>query len=45
MYPRYIKLVPSLPRTATEKVRKGELRQEAITSLATFFDSEKAVIR
>ena len=45
MYPRYLKLVPSLPRTATEKVRKDELRRAAVATLATFFDSEKTVVR
>jgi crotonobetaine/carnitine-CoA ligase len=32
MVPQYIELLPSLPRTPTNKVRKAELRSAAITA-------------
>ncbi len=32
MVPRYVEFVASLPRTATEKVRKKELRERGVTS-------------
>jgi crotonobetaine/carnitine-CoA ligase len=30
--PRYIEIVPALPKTPTQKVRKQELRTRAVTS-------------
>lgn len=32
MVPRYVRIVPSLPKTPTERVQKYELRREGITS-------------
>ena len=41
MAPRYIKFVDELPRTATEKIRKSELRRAAAASTADFFDADR----
>ncbi len=43
MVPRYIRFVPELPKTPTQKVRKGALRSEGIT--AESWDREAAGIR
>jgi crotonobetaine/carnitine-CoA ligase len=32
MVPRYIRVVPALPKTPTERVRKTELRDEGVTA-------------
>jgi acyl-coenzyme A synthetase/AMP-(fatty) acid ligase len=45
MCPRYIRFVEALPRTATEKIRKGELRREAAATLGSFYDSGTAAAR
>ena len=43
MVPRYIRIVPALPKTPTQKVQKHLLRSEGIT--ADTWDREKAGIR
>ena len=43
MVPRYIRIVPTLPKTPTQKVQKHLLRSEGIT--ADTWDREKAGIR
>ena len=43
MVPRYIRIVPDLPKTPTQKVQKHLLRSEGIT--ADTWDREKAAIR
>lgn len=45
MVPRYLEIVPSLPRTATEKVKKKELRERGITELTWDRVSEGCVLR
>jgi crotonobetaine/carnitine-CoA ligase len=42
MVPRYIRFVPELPKTPTERVQKVKLRDEGIT--ADTFDREAAGI-
>lgn len=39
MVPRYVRIVPELPKTPTQKIRKVELRQEGLT--ADTWDREK----
>jgi crotonobetaine/carnitine-CoA ligase len=43
MVPRYVRIVPDLPKTPTQKVQKHLLRTEGIT--ADTWDREKAGIR
>jgi crotonobetaine/carnitine-CoA ligase len=43
MVPRYVRIVPDLPKTPTQKVQKHLLRTEGITADA--WDREKAGIR
>ncbi len=43
MVPRYIRVVPGLPKTPTQKVQKHLLRSDGIT--ADTWDREKAGIR
>ena len=43
MVPRYVEIVSELPRSASFKVKKGELRQAGVT--ATTWDREKAGIK
>ena len=43
MVPRYIRILPELPKTPTAKVMKAELRSEGITP--DTWDREKAGIR
>jgi crotonobetaine/carnitine-CoA ligase len=38
--PRYIEILPALPKTPTEKVRKGELRATGVTAIT--WDREHA---
>jgi carnitine-CoA ligase len=45
MCPRYIRFVETLPRTATEKIRKDELRREAAATLGSFYDTGTAAAR
>ena len=42
MVPRYIRFVPALPKTPTERVQKVRLREEGVT--ADTFDREAAGI-
>jgi crotonobetaine/carnitine-CoA ligase len=42
MVPRYIDTLGELPRTPTQKIRKGELREAGVT--ATTWDRESAGI-
>jgi crotonobetaine/carnitine-CoA ligase len=42
MIPRYVRVMPELPKTPTQKVQKNVLREEAIT--ADTWDREKAGI-
>jgi crotonobetaine/carnitine-CoA ligase len=43
MLPRYVRIVPELPRTPTQKIEKYRLRQEGLT--ADTWDRERAGIR
>jgi crotonobetaine/carnitine-CoA ligase len=43
MVPRYVRVVPKLPKTPTQKVQKHLLRSDGIT--ADTWDREKAGIR
>jgi crotonobetaine/carnitine-CoA ligase len=43
MVPRYIRVMPELPKTPTAKVMKAELRNEGITP--DTWDREKAGMR
>ena len=45
MVPRYVEFRPDLPRTASEKVQKYKLREEAEARLDQIWDREKAGIR
>jgi crotonobetaine/carnitine-CoA ligase len=45
MVPRYVAFRPDLPRNASEKVMKYQLRSEAEAQLATLWDREKAGIK
>ena len=45
MRPRYVKFVPDLPRTDTEKILKAELRRTARASLDTFHDLDRVITR
>ena len=42
MVPRYVRVLPMLPKTPTNKVQKAELRKEAVT--ADTWDREAAGI-
>jgi carnitine-CoA ligase len=42
MVPRYVELVASLPRTATQKVEKFKLRTSAVSRLPSIWDRERA---
>lgn len=42
MVPRFVEVVPALPKTMTEKVEKYRLRQSAERRLAEIWDREKA---
>lgn len=44
MVPRYVELVPTLPKTMTEKVEKYKLKQDAESRLADIWDREAAGI-
>jgi crotonobetaine/carnitine-CoA ligase len=44
MVPRYVEIVPALPKTMTEKVEKYKLKQDAEARLAGIWDREKAGI-
>lgn len=43
MIPRYVRIMPSLPKTPTNKIKKAELRQEGIT--ADTWDREEHGLR
>lgn len=45
MVPRYIEFVDEWPRTLTEKVEKHKLRERAVRTIESVWDSEKAGIR
>jgi crotonobetaine/carnitine-CoA ligase len=44
MVPRFVDFIAEFPLTPTEKVQKYKLREQAIASLATLWDREKAGI-
>ena len=41
MVPRFVEIVPELPKTMTEKVEKYKLKQDAEARLATIWDRDK----